>query len=158
MEHRFHLIDLGTGDLQLSLGDYGCSTSRIIDELGDCAALPELCLSRICKIGIGSGCLLHDFCCAGLGEIGLGSIAPEPDLIGVQPGKNLACSHPVIVAREDLDDLTGKPHAAAQYSPVPTQNSECRRNSRISLAFGVHSRCPLNGIVPVSYTHLRAHE
>jgi hypothetical protein len=31
-------------------------------------------VSRICKIGIGSGCLLHDFCCAGLGEIGLGSV------------------------------------------------------------------------------------
>jgi hypothetical protein len=60
-------------------------------------------------------------------------------------------------AESDYDDASARDaikllanYSRRSFPLVPTQNSECRRNSRISLAFGVLSRdSPKNGHVGV---------
>src|SRR5262245_32774854 len=108
MEYRRRLFDLGNGNLKLGLGGIECSPGRIIGGVGDYPVGPELCLPRERKLGFGNLSLLHHFCGAGLGEIGMRRIAPKSDLIRVQPGKNLSRANLIIIIRKDLDDLPRK--------------------------------------------------
>jgi hypothetical protein len=51
---------------------------------------------------------LHDLSSASLIEIRFSSIALEPDLIGIEPGEDLAGSDLIVVIGENLDNLTGE--------------------------------------------------
>jgi hypothetical protein len=85
----------------------------------NCTAWLELCRSRKSKISFFGLCFLHGLRGAGLGEISPGSIAFEPDLIGIEPRKYLSRPDIVVIVSENFDDLPRDLFTAAMVAISP---------------------------------------
>src|SRR5258707_8816705 len=91
-ENGLHLIDPGGVNFQLCFRYKCCGTSCIIAGIGYRTRRLESHLTGKGHFRFGHPCFLHDLSSASLIEIRFSSIAPEPDLIGIEPGEDLAGS------------------------------------------------------------------